>query len=184
MKRLFIAINFPETIKKEILLYQRQYKIIPGRWVEEKNIHLTLIFLGYIKETKIDFIVNLIKSVASKHRNFDIILEKIMFGPPKQFPRMIWITIKSNDELKNLQKELEEILFKNGVLLKKERREYLPHITICRINLEKFKEIKDKIKLDENVKLKFKVGSIDLMESKLKKGGAEYSLIQKIDLIK
>ena len=59
-KRIFIAVNFPDELKKEIFesisseLPKDECKI-----VAEANLHITLKFLGYLNEEKIAEIKNI-----------------------------------------------------------------------------------------------------------------------------
>lgn len=181
--RIFIAINLPEIIKKEIGKYQKKFQEIPARWTKPENIHITLIFLGYVEENKIEEIKSLIKKIAFNYKNFEVNLEKIIYGPPLKPPRMIWITIKKNGILFNLQKELKNTFLKNGILPEKENREFSPHITLCRFNTHDFKKIKNPPIVNQKINLNFITDSIDLMESKLFKTGAKYSIIEKIKLL-
>ena len=47
-RRVFIAINLPENIKKELSDYQFKWLELPASWVKKENLHITLSFLGYL----------------------------------------------------------------------------------------------------------------------------------------
>lgn len=181
-KRLFIAINLENNIKEKLTSHQKKFKDIPARWIKPENIHITLVFLGYIKENKIKKINFLIETIASSYKNFKITLEKITYGPPFKPARMIWVTIQKNKILKKIQNDLENILLKNKILLKKENRNFSPHITLCRFNIFDFKKIKNPPIVKQKLNWEIVVDSIDLMESKLFRTGAKYFLIKKFKL--
>jgi len=102
---------------------------------------------------------------------------------------MIWLTgsKKTSEILGEIKNELEDELVKNGVRFKKENREYNAHLTLARFqpnprkfNLPKLTNIKEVGFLNiEN--LSFVVQSLDLMESHLKRSGAEYEILAKVD---
>ncbi|MDP2910692.1 MAG: RNA 2',3'-cyclic phosphodiesterase, partial [bacterium] len=127
--RIFIAINFPENIKKKLADYREKWPELTARWTKSDNIHITLVFLGYISDEEMPEICEIVKEVISKYNSFDISLNKICYGPPDKKPaRMIWAMGKKIGELGLLKKELDEKL---GVF---ENREFAFHITLARIS--------------------------------------------------
>jgi len=44
LHRIFIAINLPEKLKKELSLFQNRWPEIPARWTRPDNLHVTLVF--------------------------------------------------------------------------------------------------------------------------------------------
>ena len=49
-RRIFIAINLPEDIKRELAAYDQKWSDLPVRWTEKENLHITLEFLGYLTD--------------------------------------------------------------------------------------------------------------------------------------
>lgn len=183
--RIFIAINFPQEIKKELSLYQEKWPELPIRWVKPNNLHLTLTFLGYLSEENLLKVIQVSKEIISHYNPFLISFKKIIYGPPKKVPpKMVWIEGKKCPELARLKKELEETLIKSGIPFRSENREFKPHITLGRINQWEFKRIEpeERPRINEETNLNFKVRSIEIMESKLKRGGAEYIILESIPL--
>lgn len=177
--RIFIAINLPETIKKELLGYKKKWPELPARWVKENNIHITLNFLGYVADEEIPDILQAVESVSMKHSCFYVKLNKICYGPEgKSPPRMVWAAGEKGNELKGLKDDLDKAL--NNY----ENRGFAPHITLARIRMWDFKKIdpEDIPEINESIDLQFEAKSIEVMESKLKKGGAEYGILQSYKL--
>ncbi|MCX6730058.1 MAG: hypothetical protein NT058_00975, partial [Candidatus Portnoybacteria bacterium] len=88
-KRLFIAINLPETVKDKLfdweLKLEKEYELGEFRgkninWVIKKNLHITLIFIGYATDDETYEIARIIKTVAKNHQQFFVNLEKIILG--------------------------------------------------------------------------------------------------------
>ena len=54
--RIFIAINLPEDIRKKLSEFPAKWPELPVRWTKKENIHITLVFLGYLSEEELLFI--------------------------------------------------------------------------------------------------------------------------------
>ena len=187
--RIFIAINLPEDIKKKLTDYQAKWPELPARWTKKENLHITLMFLGYLSDEELLEICKITKEVASRNPSFSINLKKIYYGPPKKMPpRMIWAEGEKSEELGKLQKDLENSLLSSEALAKEdltiEARPYAPHITLGRIKTWDFRKIEPEERpvVEEDISLGFKVNSIEIMESQLKRGGAEYTVLESAPL--
>jgi len=176
--RLFIAINLPEKVKNRLGSYSLKYQELPARWTKKQNIHITLVFLGYVKEDEISEILKNTEQVVKNHSSFSLTLNKICFGPPKKTPRMVWAVGEKSEELGKLRTGLENSL--SNLVFKKEKRAYSPHITLARLKQWEFKNIEpeERPEIEQNISLSFEVNSIEIMESQLKRTGAEYSVMQ------
>ena len=183
--RIFIAINLPENIKKQLADFQLKWPELPCRWTKRENIHITLAFLGYLTDEGLLEICKIAKEVASRHEPFFINLNKIIYGPPKQPPRMIWTEGEENEELGRLQTDLENSLQGLPFGREKESRPYAPHITLGRLRQWEFRTIEseERPEVNEEISLNFEVKSIDVMESQLRRGGPEYSVLESMPLI-
>ena len=185
MKRIFIAVNLPENIKKELLLYQEKWPDLPIKWVKPDNLHITLVFLGSVKDQEILEIDKAVKEIAARHQPFSINLNRICYAPPKKIPpRMIWAEGQKVEELANLKQDLEKSLIDSGINFSLENRDFRPHITLGRIKAWEWKKIEpeERPEIDEEISLNFPVNSIEVMESQLKRGGAKYAILESVKL--
>lgn len=186
--RVFIAINLPENIKKKLTDYQLKWPELPCRWTKKENLHITLAFLGYLTDEELFEVCKITKEVALRHEPFFINLNKILYGPPKKPPRMIWIEGEGSKELGKLQKNLENALSSAQALTKadieQETRPYTSHITMGRLKQWEFMqiEIEERPEVNEDVSFNFEVKSIEIMESRLKRGGPDYSILESCPL--
>ncbi|XOB46441.1 MAG: RNA 2',3'-cyclic phosphodiesterase [Candidatus Nealsonbacteria bacterium] len=186
--RIFIAINLPEKIKKKLADYQTNWPELPVRWTKKENLHITLVFIGYARDEEIPEICKITKEIAEKNRVFTINLKKICYGPPKKMPpRMVWASGEKSEELGKLQQGLENSLLASTAkkFIKPEKRAYSPHITLGRIKAWEFRQIEpeERPNVNEDISLSFEVNSIEVMESQLKRTGAEYTILESIPLI-
>jgi len=185
--RIFIAINLPEEIKKELSSFQTKWPELPCRWTKKENLHITLIFLGYLNDEELLEVLKITKEVASRNQSFSINLKKIIYGPPKKMPpRMVWAEGEKSEELGKLQQDLENSLLiaQNSGFKKTENRPYLPHITLGRIKTWEWRQIEpeERPEINEDIDLSFEVNSIEVMESQLKRGGSEYTILESCPL--
>jgi len=187
MHRIFIAINLPENIKKELSSFQAKWPELPCHWTKKENLHITLIFLGYLNDEELLEVCKIAKEVASRNSSFSINLNKICYGPQKKMPpRMIWAEGEKSEELGRLQRNLENSLFAVSIksLKEPEVRPYKPHITLGRIRQWEFRQIEpeERPEVSEEISLSFPVESIEVMESVLKREGSEYTVLETCSL--
>ena len=192
-KRVFIAINLPEEIKNAIISKQEEIKKIfhslgknfdPVRWTKKENLHITIEFLGYLRDKEIEKVGEIIAEVSSNIPPLKITLTNICYVLEKEkIPRMIWVKGEKSDILSKMKINLDKKLEKE-IGFKPEKREFTPHITLGRIRKWQFKAIplEERPEIEKDIDLMFKVSSIELMESKLKPTGAEYFILKSFPL--
>ena len=174
-RKLFIAINPPEEIKKTLSLVKKGFSEIPAKWTEKNNIHLTLLFIGHADDDKIEEIKGRIKRAAEKIKPFEIEIENISYAPPGSIPpKMIWAEIVRSDPLNQLRNEIGS-----------DHDDFSPHITLARINTWQFAKMDpEELPMIEIKRATFMVESVELMESKISKGSVKYELLERFELNK
>lgn len=155
--RAFISIDISDNIKKEIIKIQNKLPEFNGKKTETENLHLTLKFLGWIDETKLESIKERLNKI--KIKKFETQLDKIgIFSD-----RIIWLNMKNCGQL---QKEIDEKL---SDLFEKEER-FMGHLTIARVkDLGNRKEFIEKLKEIKIKPLNFEVDNFKLKKSTLKR---------------
>lgn len=183
-RRLFIAINLPENIKNKLVDCQKKWADLPVRWTLKINLHITLVFIGYVGDDKMYEIINIVKEVAKRHNPFNINLERIILGPPDKPARMFWVEGEKSEESAKLKNDLEDSLLaaSHSGYRKKEVRAYRPHITLGRIKQGQWQELDSKPQVDEKFEYNFPVETVEVMQSNLKRTGAEYSILESVGL--
>lgn len=200
--RIFIAINLPEEVKTSLADYQNKWsrptislgrgsstvsgQELPARWTKPENIHITLVFIGDVDKEGIPKIKQVIKKVIVRQKSFSAVLDKILYSPykkDKESPRMIWAMGQLSEEFLNLKKDLEKELSEK-IRFSPEKREATLHITIARIKKWEWRRIEpdERPEIEEYINLSFEVKSIELMESKLKRSGSEYTILESFPL--
>ena len=185
--RTFIALELPQEIKEFLSQLQEELKAAGAdvKWVEPKNIHLTLKFLGEIDEKKIDKIIEIVQETVKEKDKFQIRISSLGAFPKIDSPRVIWVGVDTGDkEVKAITKDLEEKIAKIGI--PKEDRPFSSHITIGRtrssLNRQQLvQDLKNKADLGGQ-NLDFYVTKITLFKSTLTPKGPIYEALKEINL--
>ena len=183
--RIFVAINLPEKVKKTLLNYQTKLPDFPIKWTKKENMHITLIFIGPVKDENIPKICEAVKRACAQYKSFKINLNEISYGPPQKLPpRMIWARGEQSDELVNLKTGLEKYLIESEVGFIEDNKKFHTHVTLGRIRTWEWKRIEpeERPEIVEETDLDFEVNSIEVMESTLKRTGAEYDQLLSVKL--
>jgi RNA 2',3'-cyclic 3'-phosphodiesterase len=129
--RLFVAIDFPDTVKDQVSALKAG--IPTARWVSRDQMHLTLFFIGETER------IQAVKDVlaAVKAAPFELTLSSVGRFPPgdKKPPRVIWVGINPEPALNRLQGEVTEAL--TGIGFQKEDHPFSPHLTLARLKTER-----------------------------------------------
>jgi 2'-5' RNA ligase len=182
--RLFIAIDIPEHIKKEIgeLLDILKKYDADIKWLLPENIHLTLKFLGATPESLVARIREALLPLVSSYEPFYITILSTGVFPSKKYPRIIWIGIVDSDILKELRDRIEIAMSLLG--FQREDKKFHPHLTLGRVRAQR-----GMISLMEELDLfhdkqfgSIRVDQVKLMKSELKQKGAEYRCLHTIPL--
>ena len=169
--RLFIASEIPEDVKEHIVKIQGNIDAAKNkiRFVNKDNIHLTLKFLGEVQPNNLEGIKNNLKKIAFKP--FSVVLDDIGVFPSENYIRVVWVGLKPEEPVLELQKNIDEALKK---LFKKEK-DFKPHLTIARVKyIEDKKQFVDKLKQIKVDNKKIEVDNFKLVKSTLTLKGPVY----------
>jgi 2'-5' RNA ligase len=167
MKRLFLAIPIPETIKAEIARFQSSIDT-PLKWISEEKLHITIHFFGNIEDSLLPQIKKTIKSITDKTPGFTLELNSFVSKSSK-FQSMIWGGFSESTSFITLATQIAKSMGAEKV------RKPLPHINLVRCKSKiKMKELP--LRLPQTFPIE--VTSIELWESKLSPKGATYSSLK------
>jgi len=183
--RTFIAIEIPDEIKKEMAEAQSRLKGsgVEAGWTKPEGIHLTLKFLGEVEESRVPEIMDALTSAIQGMGRFRLEIAGAGAFPNPKSARVVWIGVSGDIErLITLQSSVEEAMA--GLGMEREDRKFTPHLTLGRIKYIRSRDawvsalegIKD-VKLDG-----FDVNAVSLMKSELKRTGAVYAEIGRVEL--
>jgi len=133
--RSFIAIEIPDEIKESLRRTQQQLRSadVKVRWVDHRNIHLTMKFLGDVSDSDIPKICEVVKAAAAATPPFGLEVAGLGTFPRKGPPRIIWAGVEGALEtLGRLAEDIEGGLAEE-VGIRPEHRAYHPHLTLGRV---------------------------------------------------
>jgi len=183
--RLFIALNIPKKQRERIHRATRPLRDggLPVRWVEPDHYHITLKFLGEVRREQVALIEEAVVKVAAATRAFDTDLSGFGAFPTIRRPRVIWLGVGANPELRCLKQDLEWGLGDAG--FPAETRAFHPHVTLGRAGdvggAGAFRGL-DELVSGMTFTGDLKVHTVDLMRSHLSKQGANYSIVSSVKL--
>lgn len=181
--RLFIAIDLPKDIKECLSKIQESLKNKMGEedrisFVKTDNMHLTLKFLGEVREDKVDVIKEKLRSV--RYSKFRLSINEIGAFPDKKPARVIWVGVKEEEQLFELHKLIDFSVSKYFPM----EKEFKGHMTLGRVKmLKEWKEFSNHIKMQKIGEHAFDVDRFQLVQSKLLPTGPEYTLIEEYNLV-
>ena len=131
--RTFIAVEMDASIRTALgRLQKRLAKGCPEvRWTATQNLHLTVKFLGDVKETDLPRVCAMAQQAADEVEPFTVTPTGIgTFGSPRR-TRVVWCGFSGATEiLVRLHDRLDELLAPLGV--PGESRRFAPHLTLGR----------------------------------------------------
>jgi 2'-5' RNA ligase len=172
--RAFVAVFPPPEVRKEIHASAR--RLLSGyqvRWVRPENVHLTLKFLGDVREEALDGICAALGEVCAEYAPFDVGLMGLGAFPSARRARILWAGAGvGSDLLRSLAADVDAALVLLG--FESEERPYTPHLTLGRIRGRP-------ASLDLPPAAKgpgFRAERVELMESTLTSEGAVYKTLK------
>jgi len=178
--RSFIAFDIDnETVLKKIMDIQAVIAKAGAdvKFVEPKNIHVTVRFLGDINASMVEKIYGEMRKI--QFTPFDIKLCGVGAFPNLRYPRVLWAGITEGaSQLQDIFNQLEPLLRRLG--FKPDMKGFSPHLTIARVKSGRNKAELAKI-VGENVNYEFgtvKAKCLRLKRSDLTPKGPIYSTLK------
>jgi 2'-5' RNA ligase len=130
MVRAFIALELSKDIKDQLSSAQDAIRGCRARltFVDPKNIHITIKFLGEVEQEKLQKVMDAVRSV--KFSSFPIKAGIVTVNNPKR-PHTVWCAIDDAGFGERLFYLIENALAPLG--FKQEIRRFTPHATIARV---------------------------------------------------
>jgi 2'-5' RNA ligase len=184
--RAFISIEIPENIKDNIekSIDEMKFTLSPLKWVDKKNLHITLKFLGWVVDEKVDGMISSVADLAKGFGSIKMNFAGLGVFPNAKHPRVIWVGInEGSDKIKELAEKIDARLSSEGYR-KEEEREFSPHLTIGRIKEKIDAEPLGKF-MEKNATTEFggfTAEHISVMKSTLRRSGPIYEEIKQVRL--
>ena len=175
--RLFVAVPLPRE------LTDRAAALLPAalpavKPVRAELMHLTLAFLGWTAEERLDAVVAAARAAADRQPAFDVAFAGAGRFPATGRPRVVWLGIGEGEPpLAALAADVAGEL--RARELRFDERPFAPHLTLARVRDEatgpEGRTIAAAVEALEVPRLRTRVERIVVMESVLRRTGPTYS---------
>jgi 2'-5' RNA ligase len=133
--RTFVAIELDEACRAGLVRAIDALKPRAGgvRWVKPEALHLTLKFIGELRETDVPAAIECMMPVAAQVGPFAMAVSGLAAFPPRGAPRVIHVGVQEpTGALESLQVAVEHALH-DALGVRREGRRYQAHVTLGRV---------------------------------------------------
>jgi RNA 2',3'-cyclic 3'-phosphodiesterase len=186
MIRTFVAVDVSPEVKDraaQVIAECRQLGV-EAKWVAPENMHLTLQFLGNVRENELPAICRNLEQAIRRLPPFDVICRGVGAFPRPERPRILWLGMSEGREaLIALQATVEKALQPLG--FRGEARQFEPHLTLGRLRAEVSgsPEMADFVaRQADREGAAFDVAEVVVYSSELQPAGPRYEVVGRIEL--
>jgi 2'-5' RNA ligase len=148
-------------------------------WVQRKNLHYTLRFLGDQDEGGATRAAEAAREAAAAHGPFAAVLDRPGAFPGAARARVLWLGMREGAApLRALSATLEQSLHARG--FERADRPFAPHLTIGRLRVPG--DWSTRLAAAPDCDARFRVDEILLVESTLSPGGSRYDVRERVAL--
>jgi len=127
MMRLFVALPLPVDVRA--CLNAVQSGLPGGRWIDPRNMHLTLRFMGDVPEPDARDLSLALSEIHAPA--FDLAFSGIGHFERRGNVHSVWARAEKSDGLAHLQSKIESAVVRAGWV--PEQRKFTPHVTLARL---------------------------------------------------
>jgi len=189
MLRSFVALEVPAGIQIALANSTDSLRqALPRplvRWVESKNVHLTILFLGDVSPSRLEQLADALRENASTHEPFDLSVRGLGAFPDARKARVIWIGLDAPPGFSTLVRGVQSTAAKLGFAL--EERPLSPHLTIGRVGQHAtatdLQHVRTALEATSiGLVGTFRVEALQVFKSELKPGGPVYTKLNSLPL--
>ncbi|HLZ50126.1 MAG TPA: RNA 2',3'-cyclic phosphodiesterase [Candidatus Acidoferrum sp.] len=181
--RLFVALEIPAAVRDNLAALLKDLRELSlqlgdkrGRWVRPENLHVTLKFIGEAADAKLAGIRDALAKIRLD-APVDLKFRGLGYFPNEKHPRVLWVGLSASANLALLAGDIDRALEPQGI--SPETRPFSPHVTLARFEPPVLPE-KLGAAIQKNSQREFgsfQVREFHLIESKLRRSGAEYTTL-------
>jgi len=181
--RLFIGIEVPQSPKLLEIFEIVKNAGADIKLVEPYNIHITLLFLGEVREDRVEEVKDSMSGL--KFNKFKVILKGLGAFPNLTRPRVVWVGIvEGQQQLRQIRSYILNELLKRKIR-PEDDKDFSPHLTIGRV--KSYNSISNLINtINENMNVDigtFEVNNVVLFKSTLTPKGPIYDKLFEVSSI-
>jgi len=189
--RLFVGVELPDDARERAgaataRLQARLHEACPrlsARWIDPENFHITLWFLGEVRDDRIDVVMRAVETPLDA-TPFDLTLAGLGAFPARGAPRVFWIGVPRGQALlRALHEELDLRLATLG--FRGEERAYSAHLTVARVKdvpRACVAAVRSALEEDDGSAGSWRVDHVTMFRSRLSPKGARYEPLLRVPL--
>ncbi len=184
MIRLFVALKIEKEIQQKFDTIITDFKTKGGKvkWVDAKNLHITLKFLGNTDLKIVDLIISQLHKSAKNYQAMESNFTALGGFPHLRKPKVIWADIdKNKNNIIELAQSIDNAFAE--INIEKNNKPFTPHLTLGRVKSnDELKPLTEYLAdyQFENIPITF--DSILLIQSTLTQQGPIYRTLEEITL--
>ena len=185
-RRTFLAISIPCGTEFPALVDRLKRNLQHEKYinyVKTNQIHLTLKFVGETAEEDVRPIIETCKKVAVQHQPFVMDFDRLGIFGSNGTPRVLWLGMNNQPQaLFDLEADILDAFDGLGYL--RDRQNFVPHLTICRIKSLVDKKFFEQIYhgIEQKTYLHTEVRDLVYFQSFLQPTGPFYKVLAKMPL--
>jgi len=186
MKRTFLAIHIPSGTEYPALVESLKKNLPHEKYINycrPDNIHLTLKFIGQTEDLDIPAINEACRKVAQRHQPFTMDFDRTGLFGSNGTPRVLWLGMnKTPQALYDLEADVLDAFNDLGYL--RDRQNFVPHLTVCRIKSLVDKKFFQQIynSIEQKTYLHVDVKELIYYQSFLQPTGPFYKILKRFPL--
>lgn len=184
--RAFIAVPASDDVRRvvEEVVKGLRWTGADVKWVESRNLHITLKFLGNVPLDDVDNLRSALREALRENRAFDLSVRRVgCFPEGGRAPRVIWVGLEGEvDRLKDITAVVEDTCARLG--FERDKRAFKAHLTIGRVRRgsRRLRELTQAVESAGFNPLKLRVDRVNLVRSRLSPKGPTYTVLESVAL--
>ncbi|MFA5011565.1 MAG: RNA 2',3'-cyclic phosphodiesterase [Ignavibacteria bacterium] len=184
--RVFISLNLEKGTQKLVKKYKDELRSTMDtdktekiKWEAEDKYHITLFFIGDIKDGLKNIIIQELDNIRSMNiGRIEFEFDRVSAFPDLRNPRVVFLDVRDKERKSyELSKAIDEIMYKLGF---EQSKKFVPHITLGRVRKNERIHMRDMMIECENEK--FTVNNVCLMKSTLTSKGSYFEEVHRVEL--
>ena len=138
--RTFVAVELTQECRNHLLEAIETLQAVAGgiKWSDEKKLHVTIKFIGELKEEALPRATSALQDAAQEVQPFEMDISGLSGFPPEGVPNVLFAAVRdSTGALHTLQSAVEDVLAKE-LDVDREDRDFIPHVTLGRVKKKGF----------------------------------------------
>lgn len=177
LKKVKIVISLDKSTQSHIFSKTRNLQEnVLGKWLKPEKYHIQIAMMRMVDDEYLIELCELLTQELEELKAFDLELDKLVWGPKRESPKMIWLKGEQSEELVSLRNVVERCLNENP----RPVSNFSPHITLAKVPKKGYSDEIDLDKIKTSIVLS--VDSVDVIEISSEGRSKSEVLLQRIPL--